>query len=308
MHITEAIIMGEILLWLAVLAAVWAVLGIGLARENERVVKILLGRPYAVVESGLFWIPFGFAWVRRYTTKVVELTFAQRGEDGKISRNAQGRVVSAGGFITAPGKVQIARDTRKVGPVNIGVTLSLRFNWPQDEQKLIQCVKLLPSPQRIDQLTDIFQEIIMDETRSVGCKMTYIDIMSDRSGFAMKIAASVTQGQASQLLIDTGLQSSARVVIDHIDIPQDALDAIDDEEAKRLQAEGVRRQAEGKKDQLRLESEGLAEGYKAIKEAGPEAIQLESLRTLREMAQGTANTIFFPLEAIQKLFGNFLQK
>ena len=108
----------------------------------------------------------------------------------------------------------------------------------------------------------------MDETRSVGCKMTYIDIMSDRSGFAMKIAASVTQGQASQLLIDTGLQSSARVVIDHIDIPQDALDAIDDEEAKRLQAEGVRRQAEGKKDQLRLESEGLAEGYKAIKGSG----------------------------------------
>ncbi len=297
----------EILLWFAALVAVLAVLGFGIVRENERAVKILLGRPYAVVESGVFWIPFPFAWVRRYTTKVVELTFARRGEDGKIVRNEQKQPVSAGGFITAPGKVQISGDTRVVGPVNIGVTLSLRFNWPPDEQRLIQCVKLLPDPQKIDELVDIFQEIILDETRSVGCKMTYIDIMSDRAGFAAKIAASVTQGQASQLLIDTGLQPSARVVIDHIDMPQQALDAIDDEEARRLQAEGVRREAEGKKDAARMEGEGRAAGYAAIVALKEEGMQLESLHTLREMAKGTSNTIFFPLEAIQKLFGNFLK-
>jgi len=290
----------EALLWLAVLVAVWVVLGLGMARENERVVKVLLGRPYAVVESGVFWVPFLIAWVRRYTTKVVELQFARRDENFEIKRDADGRPVPAGGFITA-------RDS-KVGPLNVGVTLSFRFNWPSDETQLIKCVKLLPDPTNIHALTDLFQEIVLDETRSVGCKMSYIAIMSDRAGFAQQITGSVTQGEASHLLIETGLEPSAHVVIDHIDIPKEALDALDDEEAQRLKAEGVRRKAEGDRDALALEGQGKAAAYKAIKAEGPEAMELESLHTLREMAKGTSNTIFFPLEGVQRLLGNFLKK
>jgi regulator of protease activity HflC (stomatin/prohibitin superfamily) len=286
--------------WLSVLALVWFICGFGIVRENERIVKIRLGRPYAVKESGVFWIPFLIAWVRRYTTKVVELQLARRDENFVIKRDADGRPIPAGGFITA-------RDS-KVGPLNVGVTLSYRFNWPADEAKLIQCVKLLPDPSNIPALTDLFQEIILDETRSVGCKMSYIAIMSDRAGFAKQITASVTQGEASQLLTDTGLEPSAHVVIDHIDIPEEALKALDDEEAQRLKAEGVRRKAEGDKDRIRLEDEGRAAGYRAIKAEGPEAMELESYRTLREMAQGTSNTIFVPIEGLKNLLSNFIRK
>ncbi len=300
--------MYEATLWIAVPVAVWAILGFGIARENERIVKILLGRPYAVAESGLFWIPLGIAWVRRYTTKVVELLIAGRDEKGVVKRNEEGRPIPAGGFITAPGKFGTGTDSRDLGPLNLGVSLSFRFNWPANQRQLFACVELLPNPEATLELVDIFQEIIMDETRSVGCKMTYLAIMSERAAFARQITDSVTQGQASQLLVNTGLEPSARVIIDHIDIPQEARDAIDDEEAKRLKARGVRAEAEGSRDKLKLEGEGHAAAYKAIKNEGPEAIQLESLRTLREMAQGTSNTIFFPLEAIQKLFDNFLKK
>ena len=302
------LVVKEVILWIVLLMAVWAVLGFGIVHENERVVKILLGRPYAVVESGWFWIPFGIAWVRRYTTKVVELVIARRDVERKIVKDEQGRALPAGGFITATGEVTAGIKKITAGPVNIGVTLSFRFNWPADYKELLQCVKLLPSPEKIEDLTDIFHEIILDEARGVGSKMTYIEILSERKQFAQKIRDAVVKGDASELLIKTGLKHSTQVVIDHIDVPKETLDAIDDEEAKRLQAEGVRREAEGKRDKQKLEGEGFAAAYKAIKAEGPEAMQLESLRTLREMAQGTSNTIFFPLEAIQKLFGNFLKK
>ena len=286
---------------LLALVVVWGILGLGITRENERVVKIRLGRPYGVAGSGVFWIPFLFAWVRRYTTKVVELQFARRDKNGEIQLDTEKRPIPAGGFVTA-------RDN-KVGPLNIGVTLSFRFNWPADETKLKRCVELLPDPSDKGALVDIFQEIVLDEARSVGCKMSYIAIMSDRIGFAKMIKQSMTEDvEAGRLLVDTGLDVSARVIIDHIDIPKEALDALDDEEAQRLKAEGIRREAEGKKDKLRLEGEGHAAAYKAISDAGPEAVELEGMRTLREMAQGSANTMFVPFEGIRKLLASFLNK
>lgn len=291
----------EYALWTLAIIVTWIACGFGIARENERVMKILLGRPYGKAESGIFWIPFGFAWVRRYTTKVVELVIARRDVDGKIVKNEEGRALPAGGFITAKGI------DKGAGPVNIGVTLSFRFNWPKNYGELLECVKLLPNPQSIEELTNIFHEIILDEARSVGSKMTYVEILSERKQFAQKIRDAILVGDASELLIKTGLKSSTQVVIDHIDVPQETLDAIDDEEAQRLQAEGVRRKAEGQRDALELEGQGRAKAIKALKAEGPEAVQYESLRTLREMAQGTANTIFFPLEAINKLFGNFMK-
>lgn len=290
----------ESIIWIAAVIVVWVALGFGIARENERVVKIRLGRPYGMAGSGLFWIPFGIAWVRRYTTKVVELTFAQRDEKWNVIKK-DGKPVPAGGFITAIGKF----GKRDVGPVNIGVTLSFRFNWPQDWIHLRKCVELLPNPEEIRELTDLFQEIVMDAARSVGCEMTYIDIMSRRHEFAEKITAAAKQSDTgSSLIVDTGLQDSARVVIDHIDVPKETLEAIDDEEAERLKAEGVRRKAEGEKDKLKLEGEGRAAAITALKDV-PDAKEYEALRTLREMAAGTSNTVFFPLEGVRKLFENF---
>lgn len=286
--------------WFILVVAVWAILGVGLARENERVVKIFLGRPYGVAESGPYWVPYGLAWVKRYTTKVVELHFAQRDDSWNIERNAARKPLPAGGFISARGNV----DGKEVGPVNIGVTLSFYFRWPQTRVELFECVKQLPDPQDTRGLTDLFQEIILDETRSVGCRMNYIELMRDRAGFARLITQSVSQGQASQLLVQTGIDVSARVVIDHIDVPQETLDAIDDEEAARLRAEGTIRTAEGQKKALKLEGEGRAAGIEALKAQGPEAMEYESLRTLREMAQGSSNTIFFPFEGLKKLFSN----
>ncbi len=299
----------EVLLWLVVLVLVWVILGSGIARENERVVKIRLGRPYAVAESGLFWIPFGIAWVRRYTTKVVELQIAQRDEEGKIKRDANGKPIPAGGFITAPGEFNVGTNKRDVGPINIGVSLSFRFNWPQSKTEIFNCVKLLPEPDNTAKLTDLFQEIIMDETRSVGCTMTYLEIMQKRVQFAEQITVAMKQRGASQLLVDTGLDKTAKVVIDHIDIPEEARKALDDEEAKRLQAAGVVREAEGKKQKLKLEGEGRGQAIAAIKkEGGDDALQFESLRTLEEMAKGTSNTIFVPLDGLKSMVEKILNK
>lgn len=297
----------EYLLWTLVVVAVWAAAGIGMAREDERVIKIILGNPYAKVESGLFWVPFGFAWVRRYPTGVQELVIARRDVNREIVRDEQGRALPAGGFLTAGGEIMVGGKKRIAGPVNIGVTLSFRFNWPDNYQELLQCVKLLPAPEEIQDLTDLFHEIILDEARSVGSKMTYIEILSERKEFAQKIREAVRNGDASDLLIKTGLKSTTQVVIDHIDVPEETLKAIDDEEAERLKAEGVRRKAEGQKDALKLEGQGRAAGIAALKEQGPEAVEYESLRTLREMATGTSNTIFFPLEGVARLLQNFLK-
>jgi regulator of protease activity HflC (stomatin/prohibitin superfamily) len=284
------------------LVALWLLLGIGMAREDESIIKIRLGKPYGKADSGLFWVPYGFAWVRRYSTKVVEIVVALRDAEGKVARDAQGRALPAGGFITAGAEIDVAGEKRVVGPVNLGVTLSFRFNWPSNYDELVQCVKLLPPPTDTEALTDLFHEIILDEVRSVGSKMNYVSILGERKLFAQKIRDAIVDGDASSLLEKTGLKPSTQVVIDHINVPQETLDAIDDEEAERLKAQGVRRKAEGEKDRLRLEDEGRAAGIKALKAEGPEAMQYESLRTLREMAQGQSTTMFFPFEGLEKLF------
>lgn len=285
---------------LTLLLIVWIAAGFGISRENEGVVKIRLGRPYGMVPSGWYWIAYGIDTVRKYTTKVVELQIAQRDGNWNVVRDERQKPIPAGGFITKAGD--------GFGPLNIGVSISFRFNWPTDNWDLMQkCVKLLPNPGDEPALTNLFQEVIMDETRSVGCNMTYMKIMSDRKEFARLISESVRLGGSSQLLIDTGLDRSAHVVIDHIDVPKETLDAIDKEEAERLVAQGVRRKAEGERDKLKLEGEGRAAAIKAIKAEGEEAMELEGQRTLREMATGTSNTIFFPLEGVANLMKNFLK-
>lgn len=300
---------------LLLLFSVWYLCGFNSAREDERVVKIFFGKPYAVAESGIYWIPFLLARVRRYTTKVVELNFVKRDAEGNVVINADGKEASAGGFIS--------KKDHGVGSVNIGVTISFRFNWPKDENKLFTCVKMLPDPERLDQLTDIFQEVILDEVRAVGCQMTYVEIMADRRDFAEKI---LKQAKDKKGLVSRSKIADVRVIINHIDIPKEVLDAIGKEESSRLTAAGAIKVAEGegksmiirgkaKKTETILLGEGdkqktILQGqgdkqartdvFGAIEALGETGLALEQLLTAREMGKGAASKIYLPLGAIEK--------
>jgi len=253
--------------WVMAVLITWVLCGFMVISEKEQAVAVILGWKLAVLKSGLKWWPFyPIGWVTKYQLKMVELNFARRDERGNIVYE-NGRPLSAGGFVTARGETGEGEKKREITPLNVGVTLSFRFFWPREKEYLFKCVELLPSPNDEPGLTSIFQEIVMDETRSVGCQRDYIKLMSDRASFAKDILEATKKQEAgAKLIVDTGLVEP-KVVIDHIDLPEEMLKAIDDEEASRLKAEGVRRKAEGDRDKKTLEGQGDAAAEKAVLDA-----------------------------------------
>jgi len=287
---------------------VWLAIGFRIIRENERAVKVLLGNPYAVVESGLRWTFWPFVTLIKYPTNIVEL-------GGK----SNGKKFKRAGIFTKKGKSQDPNDPEIYGPVNVGADISFRFFWPKDNNRLINVVKLLPKPDNLEALTDIFEETILEHVRTVGGQRTWVDLARDRSKFSADITASILASQAQGIIDDV---DNPMVVIDHLEIPDELLNTIQKQEVARLKRAATIIDAEAEKSRLMLigegnesrissEGKGVAYARKKLYEAigrEPENIQKEILLTLREMAQGTANKIFFQIpsqitDTLGEMFG-----
>ena len=152
----------------------------------------------------------------------------------------------------------------------------------------------------------MFEELVLDAQRAQASHMTYLHVLSERKKLADNVRQEILGGPSSKMFEETGLAPTLSVVIQHVDLPEDAQKAIDDEEAARLKAQAVIRTAEGTKQSLILEGQGRAGAIKPIKETGREGLEIQALHTMEQMAKGTSNTIFFPIEGVQRLMSNFL--
>lgn len=291
---------------------VWALLGFIIIREDERGVKIFFGDPYSVVESGLRWIAWPFVKISRYSTGVVELG-SKKTSDPK-NENLEFRRAR---IFTKKGKSLDASDPEEYGPANVGADVSFRFFWPKNKDRLINVVKILPSPDDFEALTDIFEETVLEHVRTVGSQRTWTDLARDRAGFAKDIMESIDSNNLKGIIDDV---ENPVVVIDHLEIPEELLNSIQKQEVARLkkaatiidaEAESRRLALEGEGNKAKKEKEGEGDAYarqKLFEAIGnePENIRKETLLTLREMAKGTSNTIFFPTrvgEILEDVFG-----
>lgn len=277
------------------LLSIWLITGFTVVRENERAVKILLGWPYAIAESGLTWVPYFSHNIRRYETGVVELDGFKRA-----------------GIITKKGRV--AGEDRVYGPANIGADISFRFRWPQADADLIQCVKMLPDPKDKPALTDIFEEQVLDDVRNVGGRKVWVELARDRKVFAQDVSNSLREkatdatGNPTEgnLIVDSRIVEPT-VAIAHLDIPENLIAALTVEEEASLRKTGVIISAEAEGEKRRIEGAGTANARRLLLDAignDPMDIRKQALLSLEAMAQGTATTIFpIPTDIMQALSG-----
>ncbi|PIP26199.1 MAG: hypothetical protein COS71_00175 [Candidatus Moranbacteria bacterium CG06_land_8_20_14_3_00_40_12] len=254
------------------------VLGFRIIRENENGVIVRLGKPTRVVHSGLRWTFFPIDRVARFTTQLINLEF---------------RVA---GIITEQGEFP-PNSGIKYGQANVGVEPTLYFRWPEDNS-LLQTVKIVANPEDISSLNNLFEETILNAFRSAGGCVTWREIVRDRKDFSAKVLNNLTNDLSDPINQACIPHNTINLVIKHVNLPEKLETAITDPEIARLEKEATITRAEGERKKRILEGEGFADArkllYKAIGKE-PESIQKEVLLTLREMAQGTSNTILFQI-------------
>lgn len=272
-------LLGSIVLSALLILVAWFILGFLIIRENQNAVVVRLGKPFKVIGSGWTWVLFLIDKVARFTTSLIELEF----------REAM--------IITARGE----HNGVKYGAANIKVRISMYFRWPEDGALMTKTIRTIPNPEDIygvGGVKDIFEETVLDAFRSEGGCVTWKEITQDRKSFAEKVLQTLMD-EDSDPINQAGLpKGTIRLVITSLTLPPDLEASIIKPEVARLNKEATISTAEGEKKRLQLEGEGKAYARKKLYEAigkETEDIQKEILLTLREMSQGTSNTILFGL-------------
>lgn len=283
--------------------AVWLLLGFKIIRENENAVVVFLGKPRRTVTSGLVHTWWPFEYVRKFTTELMELEFRRAGIITKAAEFEQ----------------------QTYGAANICLDTTMYFRWPTGDN-LLETVKIVGNPENKDTVRDFFEETVLDAYRSEGGRVTWREITQDRKTFSDDVTAALIDEPSDPLNQARIPQESVRLVIKHLELPKNLEEAITKPEVARMEGEAFKTKSEfegegnkkrtilegeGSKEKIMREGEGKADARKKLYEAigkEPENIQKEVLLTLREMAQGTSNTILFPIpseitDVLSDIFG-----
>ncbi len=270
------------------LIAVWVACCFRIIRESENAVVVRLGRPIRVVKSGVCFILWPIDSLRRFTTTLIELNF---GNAGVITKEK-------------------TYDGKKYGEANIGVEPTLYFRWAENED-LLETVRIIDDPTDISALTSLFEESVLDAFRTRGGDKAWREIVQDRKNFATEVLSDLLDEPADPLVQANIPRASMRLAIKHMKLPEKLQEAITKPEIARMEKEATITVAEGKRDGIILEEQGIAQARRILFDAigiKPEDMQKEILLTLRKMAEGTSNTILFPMpgeiaSTLEKIFG-----
>lgn len=261
-------------------------------RETERAVKVTLGNPVSVLESGLCFVFFPFQYLRRFSTEMIELGFREC-------------------------HVVTKKDPKtECEQVRIGVESTLYFRWPCSDE-LVKVLRAIPNAEDIEKVKNLFEETVLDAVRSRGAEYTWKEMVGDRKGFAADVKRSLFN-DPDDPLVQAGIgEGTTRIVIQRVTLPEGLEGAISAPEIARLNAEADVKKAEGERKAIGLKGEGERSAIKSRGRAeaevrkilfdaigkDPDRLVLEQLLTLREMAKGTSNTIFVPSEVASALAG-----
>ncbi len=249
---------------------------IRIVREDERAIKVFLGRPGKTVSSGLCLILWPLQKLIIYSTKQQELEIPKRS------------------VITRTGDYGEGKEKHTHGAARITIEAVIYFFWPDD---LKQAVAKGPNPTSKEKMVDFFEEATADALRVAAGKMTWRECVENRKKMADEVRAiligSILEPSNSPFA-ESGI-TKLYIVIKEIELPENLKEAITAPEVARLKALARQKDGEGERDFTELQGEGRAKARKAIFDVIEGNVDKEVLLTLREMAQGTSNTILFGL-------------
>ncbi len=274
--------MDSLLALMLVLVIVVAWRSLYVIKANERALREFLGKPGETVESGLHFALWPFFWFVRYSTEVVEIPLSRVGILTKAENGLR--------------------------QIKMNIDAVLYLYWPQD---LVQARKSLPNPSSMEALQNVLDEQTLEVVREVLSEKVWTTIWSKRKECGDNITDLLNLANNPNYILNQARIEKFRVVIKHIDPPEGLEKAISDPEIARLEKEATVTRAEGEREKRRLEGKGSADARSMLFDAignNPDRVRLELLLTLREMAQGTSNTILFPIpaeitSAISQMFG-----
>ena len=280
---------------------------INIIRANEYGITILLGVPINTFGPGLNITFWPFYILVKYPAGVQEINFA------------------VPSIITAKGKFEGYEDVIEPAEINLPMVMLYYFN----KDKLKQTVKNAPGTSE-KSLSTALVPYTQDVIRTLGGRLPWRLINQERFKF-LQIALSrmvevrgpiwlilddkvdgkeykkysltpcdgplirEDQLMSKSPFVQFGLKDVSLMITD-INFTDPALDkAITDVEKSRLEVIATKRRADGERYKRREEGFGSAEAREAMIKVIQVYPDLEVLLTLREMAQGTSNTILYQI-------------
>lgn len=298
------------LLALAIIVFVigWVVYCFEIVREDERAVKIRLGKTIKACESG----PHFKIWPIESFTKI---STKQQMEDFEIYD-----------VVTAPGITEgrLSKEEKELlgkegkrghlhGAARLPVIKgSIYWFWPTsnknsdpDGQKLIQLIKNIP----IGEIKGFFVKPVIDATRTVYGRHTWRECIEEREQITTEIETILQEldGPFSKAGISS---EEMNIVFTEIQLPDQLKNALEAPEAAKLMAIAEENKAKGLRESLKQEGLGKAEAIiaiaEAMKEKGEEGLIIQGLATIEKIGQGPGNTFFQIPTAIMEMLNNAL--
>lgn len=265
----------------------WFILQLRIIRETSRAVVVRMGNPVYVIQSGLKHIWWPFEWLSFFPTTIQELNF-----------RPAGIITSAGTYNGA-----------KYGQALVVVETATYFRWPETDEGLIKALRAFGTTD-LSEIADRLEESVLDTVRTVGGGKTWGYIAQERKQLAQEVRDSLGDEEEDPMKI-AGLKD-IRVAIKHAELPKDLMESLTKPEIARLEKEAAITKAQGEKQAVILNGEGVANARKKLFAAigkDPIDMQKEVLLSLRDMAKGTANTIFpIPTKLLDVFEGTFGSK
>lgn len=263
---------------------VWFILQYRIIRETSRAVVVRMGNPVYTKQSGLRHIWWPFEWLSFFPTTIQELNF-----------RPAGIITSAGTYNSA-----------EYGQALVVVEAAVYFRWPKTDEGLIKALRAFGTID-LSEIADRLEESVLDTVRTVGGGKTWGEIAQERKQLAQEVRDSLGDEEEDPMKI-AGLED-IRVAIKHAELPKDLMDSLTKPEIARLEKKALITQKEGEKEGIMRVGEGNADARRKLFDAigkEPEDMQKEVLLSLRDMAQGTTNTIFpIPTKLLDVFEGAF---
>jgi regulator of protease activity HflC (stomatin/prohibitin superfamily) len=257
-----------ILLGLLILVAVYLICGITVIGPNEMGVKVFLGRPQGVVQSG-----FTFVWP--FLGRVIKFTTAQE----EIELNEI--------------KIITAADNDHASAM-VRVSLSFRFRWPTDDD-LIESVRAFRNFGH-DYLKTMLSEAVVNIAEAVGGRMNWKELFRDKQVFEQAVRAEMVN-LPNELIIHAGRLQNPRIFLVQVILPDDLEKVITLPEVRKLEAQGEVKKAEGDKKAATLRGDGEASRIKRVYTAvaGPDyqrvGVDLRKVEAIEKLATGPSNVV-----------------
>ncbi len=218
----------------------------------------------------------------------------------------------------------IVTERKTYSQVTMTVDTALYFNWPEDYENLIKSLKYAPNPKDMAGLKEHFQDFVLGVVRETLGSISYVEarqgtvfLREKNEGEDSKITVvplrefvleklltkqqkegDDREGGEGNPILQPGLQNVS-VVINKVTLPELVEKAISAPEIAGYEKTAAIIKAEGSRQAKILEGQGDAEArevlFQKILALKGDGTYLEVLYTLREMAQGTSNTILYGL-------------